>query len=177
MQHQIYSIVTGVKIPEDKRITCITGSVWTGSRRAPRHILVKEGYVRPVWFTTEYRITDAEYRYMSETGFHLARANDEVFVHITHGGNFVGIMKEALETALAASRRGVLVVGPQELVAQVAAAIPHALVFTLKETPMQLSPHLTVAEKRGQLHRLDVDVLAPGAWATACRSMLKVLGH
>ena len=175
MQHRIHSIVTGLKIPEDKRIICITGSVWTGSRRAPRHLLVKEGYVRPKWFTTAYRITDAEYRYISETDFHLARAEDGVFVHITHGGDFVGIMKQAFETALAASRRGVLVVGPQELAAQVAAAIPRALVFTLKETPMQLSPHLTGAEQRGQLHRLDVDVLAPGAWAEVHRSMVEIL--
>ncbi len=166
-----------MKIPENKRIICITGSVWTGSRRAPRHMLVKEGYVRPEWFTTEYRITDAEYRHISETDFHLARANDEVFVHIIHGGDFVGIMKQALETALAASQRGVLVVGPQELVAQVAEEIPRAIVFTLKDTPMQLSPHLAGVEQRGQLYRLDVDVLAPGAWATAYSFMLKVLGR
>ena len=164
-----------MKIPEDKKIICITGSVWTGSRRAPRHMLVREGYVRPEWFTTEYRITDAEYRHISETEFHLARASDEVFVHIIHGGNFVGIMKQAFEIALAASQRGLLVVGPQELAAQVAATIPRALIFALKEAPMQLSPHLTEAEKRGQLHRLDVDVLAPGAWAEVHRSMAEVL--
>ena len=164
-----------MKITEGKRIICITGNVWTGSRRAPRHMLVKEGYVRPKWFTTEYRITDAEYHHISDTDFHLARANDEVFAHITHGGNFVGIMKQAFETALAASRRGVLVVGPQELVARVAAAAPRALIFTLKEAPMQLSSHLAEAEHRGQLHRLDVDVLAPGAWAEVHRSMLEIL--
>ena len=175
MQYGVHSIVTGVKIPENKRIICITGSVWTGSRRAPRHILVKEGYVRPEWFTTGYRITDAEYRYIPETAFHLARANDEVFIHITHGGNFVGVMKQAFETALAASRRGVLVVGPQELAAQVAASIPSTFVFALKEAPMRLSPHLAEAKHRGQLHRLDVDVLAPGAWAEVQRYMLEVL--
>lgn len=164
-------------MPEDKRIICITGSVWSGSRRAPRRILVKEGYVRPQWFTTGYRITDAEYRHISETDFHLAMSNDEVFVHITHGGSFVGIMKQAFEAALTASRRGVLVVGPQEVAAQVAATIPRALVFALKEPPMQISPHLADAEHRGQLHRLDVDVLAPGAWAEVHRSMVEVLGR
>lgn len=164
-----------MKIPENKRIICITGSVWTGSRHAPRHMLVKEGYIRPEWFTTGYRITDAEYRHISETDFHLAMSNDEVFVHVTHGGDFVGIMKRAFEDALTVSRRGVLVVGPQELVAQVAATIPRALVFALKETPMQLSPHLAGAEQRDQLHRLDVDVLAPGAWAEVHRSMIDVL--
>lgn len=175
MQHRIHSIVTGVKIPENKRIICITGSVWTGSRHAPRHMLVREGYVRPEWFTTGYRITDAEYRRISETHFHLSMSNDEVFVHVTHGGDFVGIMKQSFEDALTASRRGVLVVCPPELAAQVAATIPRALVFSLKETPMQLSPHLAGAERRGQLHRLDVDVLAPGAWAEVHRSILEVL--
>ena len=138
-------------------------------------MLVKEGFVRPEWFTTEYRITDAEYRHISETDFHLARANDEVFVHIIHGGGFVGIMNQAFEIALAASQRGVLVVGPQELVAQVAEEAPRAIVFTLKDTPMQLSPHLSGVEKRGQLYRLDVDVLAPGAWSEVHRSMIEVL--
>lgn len=140
-------------------------------------MLVKEGYVRPEWFTTGYRITDADYRQISETGFHLAMSNGEVFAHIHHGGSFVGIMKQAFETALAASRRGVLVVGPQELAAQVAETVPRALVFALKETPMQLSPHLAGAEQRGQLHRLDVDVLAPGAWAEVHRSMVEVLNR
>jgi guanylate kinase len=138
-------------------------------------MLVKEGYVRPEWFTTEYRITDAEYRYISEADFHLARANDEVLAHIDHGGNFVGFMKQSFETALAESRRGVLVVGPQELVAQVARAIPRTLIFALKETQMQLSPHLARAEQRGQLHRLDVDVLVPGAWSDVHRTMVEVL--
>ncbi|MCP3871079.1 MAG: hypothetical protein GY703_23865 [Gammaproteobacteria bacterium] len=165
-----------MKIPTDKKIVCITGSVWTGSRRAPRHMLVKDGFVRPVWFTTAHRINDAKYQHISETEFHIAKADGKLLAYIEYGGNFVGIANEALEAALSASQVGSLIVGPQDLVAGVAAKISSAIIFTLKDASMDLSPHLEDTERRGQLHRLDVDALAPGAWGDVYQEMSRVLG-
>lgn len=165
-----------MQISNDKKVVCITGSVWTGSRSAPRRMLVKEGFLRPSWFTTDRRVTDADYRHVSTTEFHLARAEDRVLAHIEYAGSIVGIMQEDFESAAAASEQGVLVVGPPEIAAQVAEIIPRTVVFALKDEAMDLSGYLAEAERAGQLHRIDVDVLAPGAWTEAYLAMMAVIG-
>jgi len=163
-------------IPITKKLVCITGSVWTGSRSAPRRLLVKNGFLRPVWFTTRGRINDAGYRHLSETEFHLHNAANKVLAYIEYGGDYIGILKQALETALQESQRGVLVVGPQEIAAQISDAVPQTLVFTLKETAMNLSPRLDKVQQQGRLHRINVDVLQPGAWTEAYALICDKLG-
>lgn len=163
-------------IPTNKKLVCITGSVWTGSRSAPRRLLAKNGFLRPIWFTTRGRINDAGYRHLSETEFHLQNAGGEILAHIRYGGDYVGILKRELESALHESERGALVVGPQEIAAQIAAALPRTVVFTLKEKDMTLSPKLKEVQNQGQLHRIDVDVLQPGAWTDAYALICEKLG-
>ncbi len=159
-----------------KRIVCITGSVWTGSRSAPRKLLVKDGFVRPTWFTTGRPMTDANYRQISNTRFHLARARKNVLADIHYRSSFIGVMREDFNSAMDRSQRGVLVVGPPEIAAQVAAQFPLALVFSLKGPGMDLSEHLEAAEQSGQLHRIDVDALAPGAWTDVHTSLAEIIG-
>jgi hypothetical protein len=163
-------------IPGNKKVVCITGSVWTGSDSAPRHLLAKDGFVRPTWFTTGRRLTDAHYQQTTATRFHMANADNEVLAFIEYGGSFVGIMLDDFDTAMAAAERGVLIVAPPEFAARVAARIPKAIVFSLKGVDMDLSEHLDDAKKSGQLHRVDVDALAPGAWEEVHRFMAGVIG-
>ena len=54
--------------------------------------------------------------------------------------------------------------------------IPQAVVFSLKDEMMELSPLLADANRRGQVHRVDVDVLAPGAWSEVHARMAEKLG-
>ncbi len=163
-------------ISASKKVVCITGSVWTGSRRAPRRLLVKDGFQRPTWFTTQRRRTDAEYSVMSTGEFHLHNTEDGVLAFMEYSGGFVGILKQDLDSTLEISVQGALIVGPPEIVAQVADAIPKTIVFSLKDENMELSSHLDDVKRRGQLHRLDVDVLQPGAWTDAYDIISEKLG-
>lgn len=163
-------------IPGNKNVVCITGNVWTGARNAPRKLLVKDGFRRPTWFTTGQRVTDAEYVRVTSTRFHMSNAEDMVLAHMEFGGAIVGILKKELGNILEASSMGALIVGPQEIAAQVAGAIPQTVVFSLKDEMMELSPLLDDANRRGQVHRVDVDVLAPGAWTEVHTLMANQLG-
>lgn len=165
-----------MQAPINKKVVCITGSVWTGSRSAPRRLLVKDGFRRPTWFTTGRPLTDAQYRQISTTQFHLARAKKNVIAYIAYRGSFIGIMRNDFEAAMAAASQGVLVVGPPEIAAQLAARIPEARVFSLKGQGMELSGHLDEAQRNGQLHRIDVDALAPSAWTDVHNRMAEVIG-
>ena len=163
-------------IPSNKKVVCITGSVWTGSRVAPRRMLVKDGFLRPTWFTTGRPLTDAEYRHVSEAQFHLTNAEKNVLVHIEYAGGVVGVMREDFETAMVNAEKGVLLVGPPEIAAQLAATIPQAIIFSFKSDGMELSEYSEAAHRAGQLHRIDVDVLEPGGWITVYRSMMDIIG-
>ena len=165
-----------MSLPENKKVVCITGSVWTGSRSAPRNMLIKDGFLRPTWFTTGRPLTDARYRRTSETQFHIANAENNVLAYIHYGGNFIGVMRDDFESAAATAAQGVLVVGPPEIAAQFAAQISHTVVFTFKDAEMGLSEHLDDAKRTGQLHRIDVDILQPGAWTAAYRAILNIIG-
>lgn len=166
-------------IPSHKKVVCITGNVWTGRRAAPRHMLVKDGFERPIWFTTDRKVSDASYIHISSGAFHMANANEEILAHFKYAGCWVGIMQEAFISAVERAEKGVLVVGPQEMAAQLAARIPRTIVFTLKNESMDLSPLVKEALSRGQLHRIDVDVFEPGAWTEVHAKMLDILrlGH
>jgi len=163
-------------IPSNKKVVCITGSVWTGSRSAPRRMLVKDGFLRPVWFTTGRPLTDAEYHQISVTRFHLENADSKVLVHTEYGGSFVGVMREDYESAMDNAEQGVLVVGPPEIASQLAAAIPETIIFSFKDPGMDLSEFGDEAYLRGQLHRIDVDVLEPDAWKAVYHSMMDIIG-
>ena len=165
-----------MQIPDNKKVVCVTGSVWTGSRSAPRRLLIRDGFVRPSWFTTGRPMTDAHYRQISNTQFHLARARKKVLAHIHYRGSDIGIMRNDFEAAMNKGARGVLVVGPPEIAAQLAAHSPRVQVFVLKGPDMELSEHLEAAERSGQLLRIDVDVLAPGAWTDVHTAMAEAIG-
>lgn len=164
-------------IPGNKKVVCITGSVWTGSRTAPRHMLVKDGFLRPDWFTTDRKLSDASYTRISINAFHSANANDEILAHFEYGGSRIGIMRQSFISVMERAEKGVLVVGPQEMVAQLASHITKIIVFALKDSSMNLSPHLKEADNKGQLHRIDVNVLEPGAWTEVNAKMLDILGE
>lgn len=165
-----------MNIPPTKKIVCITGTVWTGSRNAPRRMLVREGLLRPIWFTTGRPVNDAQYEVIPTADYLLARAHSDVLAQMKHGGDFVGILKRDFEDAAMGAQVGVLVVGFPAIVAQIAKAFPQAVVFALKESSMELSDHLGEAARSGQLHRLDVNVLEPGAWSDVHQRILHTLG-
>jgi len=162
--------------PNQKYIVCITGTVWTGSNSAPRKLLVKDGFERPSWFITGHAITDAEYRHVSHTQYRQAVANDEVLVHTLYGNDQIGILRKEFQDMLENSKLGVLIVGPQEIVAQIALLNERAVIFALKTESMTLSHHLTDIELGGRLHRVDVDFSRAGAWSKVHTYMLQVLG-
>ena len=157
-------------------VAVITGSVWTGSRSAPRKLLVKDGFVRPTWFTTGRKITDADYKPISSTQYHKVLAEYGVLVHMQYGGDDIGILKQDFVDAADQSERGVLIVGPPEIAAQVADQIPHAVIFTLKDQNMNISHHLEKAKEKGQMVRIDVNALQMGAWNEVHRVMAEKLG-
>lgn len=165
-----------MNIPHDKKIACITGTVWTHGRNAPRRMLVREGFVRPIWFTTGRKINDADFEVISTGSYHQARAQSEVLAYTDYGGFFSGIMKQDFEDAAIGARRGVLAVGFPEVVAQIARELPQTVVFALKDESMELSDHLSDAASTGQLHRIDVDMLEVGAWDNVHEQMRQILG-
>jgi len=165
-----------VNIPLDKKIACITGTVWTHGRKAPRRMLVREGFIRPIWFTTGRKINDADYETISTGKYHQAHAQSEVLAYTDYGGFFSGIMKKDFEDAAIGARIGVLAVGFPEVIAQIARALPQTVVFTLKDEQMELSDHLSDAASTGQLHRIDVDILEVGAWDSVHERMREILG-
>ncbi len=166
-----------MKIYSDKKVVCITGSVWTGSRSAPSQMFVKNGFQYANWFTTYRPITSDKYKLMSSEKFHITLADDEILAYVKYGDDFIGIRTDDFENALESSRIGVLVVGFgfQEIIAQVSKKIPQAIIFTLKNTSMNLSPRLFEANSRGQLHCIDVNILIPDAWAKAYSEMLETI--
>ena len=49
--------------------------------------------------------------------------------------------------------------------------------IALKDVQMDLSAQLDNASRTGQLYRIDVDVLAPGAWTEVHRKMMDFMGY
>lgn len=147
-----------------KKIVCITGSLWTHKHDAPRHLLVKEGFKRPLWFTTGRVLHDADYEVISKTSFHLAQANSEVLAFSEYGQVYSGILRDSFDRALEEAETGVLVVGFPEVIAQIANTFSHAKVFAFKPEGSDLSEILKPIKKRGQLNRIEIDVLETGAW-------------
>lgn len=164
-----------MKADSKKKIVCITGSVWTGNRRAPRHMLIKDGFLRPHWFTTYHPVTDARFKFIRPVEFHMARANDEVLAYIKYGSDYAGIMKTDFYDALNNSINGALVYGPQEIIAQIFDMFPETVIFDLKDNHMEPTDQLEEANRRGQVHRQEINVLQPGAWVEVHNQMLKVL--
>ena len=121
-------------------------------------------------------MTDAQYRQVSNTQFHLARAKKNVLAFVRYRGGFIGIMHDDFDAAMNRSSQGVLIVGPSEIAAQVAVTFPSARVFALKGPRMGMPDHLEAAERSGQLHLIEVDVLATGAWTNVHASMMEIIG-
>ncbi len=165
-----------ITYPPNKKIVCITGNVWIGSHTAPRKRLIKAGFIRPSWFTTDRVITDAHYQNISTGRYHMAAAEDDVLVYVKYGGGYVGIMKQEFNRALQESQQGVLVVGPPEIAAQIANLVTKAVIFSLKCAATQISKHLDSANSAHQLHRIDIDSDQIGAWDKAYDEIEEVLG-
>ena len=165
-----------VSVPNSKKVVCITGNVSTGRKSAPRRLLVRDGFVRPKWFTTDLEITDGDYRHLSMHSLNMAKLEKDVLVELPFAGGVVGILCRDFESAMTAARQGVLVVGPPEIAAQLAHKIPQTIVFAFEDAAMELPRHLDDLQTTGQLHRIDINVLSPGAWTDAYRSMMKVMG-
>ncbi|MCP3670970.1 MAG: hypothetical protein GY814_11170 [Gammaproteobacteria bacterium] len=134
------------------------------------------GPLLPAWFTTDRKVSDASYTSISINAFHSANVSQMILAHFKYGGSRVGIMRQAFVSAIEDAEKGVLVVGPPEMAAQLSASISKAIIFTLKDLSMDLSPHLREANSKGQLHRVDVDVLEPGAWTEVYSKMMDILG-
>lgn len=164
-----------MKVPAGKKVVCITGSVWTGEQHAPRHLLVKDGFVRPTWFTTRVGINDAKYKIIGESEFRLARANSQILLSIKYANDSIGIMKDSFLEAMNESALGVLVVGPQDVAAQLSDKIPQTTIFTLKSKSMDISPHLKKAQSKGQLHRIDIEEQNLENWEKAHQTMREIL--
>jgi len=160
-------------LPGNKKIICITGTVWTYGTDAPRHQLIGNGFVRPTWFTTGRRITDAHYMRITTGGFHLACAKDEVLAYIKYGSDFIGISYQDMKQAIDQSTLGVLVVGPQNLVVQIAEKLPQTMIFTFKEGEMMLSSELNDAQRRGQVRRIDINTQQSNAWHQVTHTILE----
>ena len=160
----------------NKKVVCVTGYVWTGSRSAPRRLLVRDGFIRPTWFTTSRPMTDAQYRQISKAQFHLARARKNVLAFVRYRGGFIGVMRDDFDVAMNRSSQGVLVAGAPEIAAQVAEQFSSARVFALKGPRMDVPDHLEATERSGQLHVIDVDVLAPSAWTNVHASIMEIIG-
>jgi guanylate kinase len=161
----------------NKKIVCITGSLWTHKHDAPRHLLVKEGFIRPRWFSTGRTFNDANYEFISETSFHLAQAESKVLAHLEYGGVVVGIMMDKFQQALEEAPVGVLVVGFPEIIAQIADNYSQAIVFAFKPEGAELSEYLETARKMRQLHRIDIDVLEIGAWDEVMDKIQTIVGY
>jgi len=166
-----------MKTYSDKKVVCITGSVWTGSRSSPSRMLLKDGFQSPRWFTTYPPLTSDKYKLISSAKFHINLANDGILAYMKYGGGFIGIKIDDFEYALGSSFMGVLVdgFGFQEIIAQLSKRIPQAIIFTFKDISMDISPHLYDANSKGQLHRIDVNVLAPDAWTKVHKEMLNII--
>lgn len=158
-------------IQHKKNIICITGTVWTYGADAPRNKLVDDGFVRPNWFTTGRRINDAHYDKVTVGRFHLACSKDEVLAFIKYGNDFIGISKQDLQQAMDKSYLGVLVVGPQNLVAQIAEKNVDTIIFAFKETNMLLSTELENANRRGQVCRININTQQASAWNQVTRTI------
>jgi hypothetical protein len=161
----------------DKKVVCITGSVWTGSRSSPSRMLLKDGFQYPRWFTTYHPFTSDKYKLISSGKFHIDLANDGILAYMKYGGGFIGIKNNDFEHTLGSSDKGVLVdgFGFQEIIAQVSKRIPQTIIFTLKDKSMDISPQLFEADSKGQLHRINVNVLAPDAWTKVHNEMQKTI--
>jgi hypothetical protein len=161
----------------NKKIVCITGSLWTHKHDAPRHLLVNKGFIRPRWFTTGRAFNDADYEHLSEASFHLALAESKVLAHMEYSGVVAGIMKDKFQQALEGAAVGILVVGFPEIIAQIADDYSQAIVFAFKPEGSELSQHLEQTRKKGQLHRIDIDVLEAGAWDKVIDKIQTVVGY
>ena len=163
----------------DKKIVCVSGSVWIGNHNAPWRMLEKDGFQRTTWFTTHRQFSGDKYKLISLEKFHIALANNEILAYMKYGGGFFGINYDDIKNALKSSSVGAFVdgVGFQEIIAQVAKRIPKAIIFTVKNISMDTSPHFFKADSKGQLQRIDVNVLEPDAWTKVYNEMLKTLNH
>jgi hypothetical protein len=159
----------------NKKVVCITGTLFSGHNDVPRKSLVRAGFERPNWFTTDRKLNDASYYRISQGTYKLALMEDKVFVHTHYAGSDIGIMVHDLNTALQNSEKGVVIVSPGEIAAQIAVNVPSAKIFTLKSDAMELSTHLENAKKSGQLHRIDIKSDEPSEWHKAMEYILKTI--
>ncbi len=80
-----------------------------------------------------------------------------------------------MQQAIDKSSLGALVIGPQNLVAQIAEKRSHTIIFSFKEIGMLLSPELENTNCRGQVYRINVNTQQADAWYKVTRTIHDVI--
>ncbi len=159
-----------------KHIVCLTGTVFNGSPfSAPRHVLEREGYKRPFWFTSFDPINDATYEKISEGRYHLEKMKDGILADIPFGNGHVGIFNQRFEQAIEASQKGALIVAPPPIAVQVLDKLPQTQVFAFKAPGMELTADCDQIDHLPQFHRIDINFADGGAWSHAVDEIRRVL--
>ena len=164
-----------MNIINNKKIICITGTVWTFNKDAPRFKLQLAGFTRPKWFSTGRPVSDANFYPISETDYHQAISSNKVLAHMEYGGLHVGIMKSDFDDALKTSHSGVLIVGFPEIISQIASTYPSTRVFAYKQQGSDLSRYLGESVKHHQLTRLDIDAMKQSDWKRATETIKEIV--
>ena len=165
-----------MRIPADKKVVCLTGKVWTKARASdPRVMLEQYGFIQPNWFSTGLPVTKSGMFSIPGGDFRRFKLEHEILAFVEFGGDQIGILKQDLEETLTTCKRGALIVGPQEIAAQVAEEISQAVVITLLDENMPLSRELVDAKKRSQVNRINIDTLKTRAWDNAHKEISKIL--
>ncbi len=161
----------------NKKIVCITGTVSSAREtEAPRYLLLKEGFQRPLWFTSYHSLNDADYEVVSDGSYHVAKMNNRVLADMEYGNGHVGIFTDRFEQACTASKLGVLIAAHPHIVTQIVDKFPTTTTFALKSPGMELNPELLPISHSTHFHRIDVDISHAGAWADALEHMKEYLG-
>lgn len=163
-------------LPGNKHIVCITGTVMAGNTiKAPRNLLVREGFMRPVWFTSYQPISDAEYERITESYYQAAKLENRVLADMKFGNGHVGIFTESFEKTLTDSKLGSLIVAQPEIAVQVFHKYPSAKIFAFKMKGMELSKACQEIEGAGNFHRLNLDFSKTGVWSSALAAIKEEL--
>ncbi|PID42519.1 MAG: hypothetical protein CSA52_01345 [Gammaproteobacteria bacterium] len=161
----------------NKKIVCITGTVSSArENEAPRYLLVKEGFRRPVWFTSYHSLNDADYEKISDGSYHVAKMNNRVLADMEFGNGHVGIFTDRFEEACRVSELGVLVAAHPQIVTQIVNKFPTATIFALKAPGTELTSSLKPLAHHAHFHRMDIDLGRSGVWTDAVEQMKEHLG-
>jgi len=162
-------------VKNGKKIIGITGNVWTGLNSTPWRLLEQKGFQSARWFTTYRRLAGDKYRFISPEKYHILLANDEVLAHMSFGSYNLGIRTDDFKRAMKSTRVGVLVVGFEEIIRQVAEKFSQIIVFLLKDFSMQEPPSSYGPGMEGKVHRINLDSESTSEWSKCFVVMENIL--